>query len=575
MPEDTGDHVSEIRRFLGGHILAWLAIGVVAAGVLAGVELAIALSLQLFLRSIGVLAATMDLPAWVPSGLGGFQLAMALVSAAVVRGLCQYLGQQSASHAQEGMNARLRRIALYRMIGRGDTQFVPAAEINAQLADTFPKTGNAASYAATFLASIMQTMMLGIFLLLTSLREALVGSVGLFAVGLIVVAINRAIRRRSNALPPQQRLINEGIERVARNFILVRILRTFSSEHARLVHAVDTFAHHSLAAARLGGLAYAATPFLGMLLLTILIVMSQTVFQTPGLQLVTFLYLFVRFVQALAGAVQMISFTSQNSAQITASWRFVQSMPAANVAAAVTLGTEKNQGSETILVADVQEEAPSLALKNVTFRYEGASRDVVSDFSLVVAAGEHLAIIGPSGSGKSTLLQLVLGLLRPQKGSVEVGGQSPQVHFGRANVRVGYVGAEAFLVAGTVKENLLYGNRARPTESELWGALESARMHTVVGDLPRGLDYELSENGQGLSAGQQQRLCLARALLYRPSLLILDEATANLDVRTEEEIADVVSALRGRCTTLIVSHRQGILKHVDRAIDLSALGTTS
>jgi ABC-type multidrug transport system fused ATPase/permease subunit len=185
-----------------------------------------------------------------------------------------------------------------------------------------------------------------------------------------------------------------------------------------------------------------------------------------------------------------------------------------------------------------------------------------------VEAGSQLAIVGPSGSGKSTLLALVLGVLRPTEGEIIVDGVSPAQFCESPDARIAYVGAESFLIDGTVRENLLYGRSEAFTDSEMIAALQAAQLENWYLETKDPLNYLISENGEALSTGQKQRLSLARALLSKPSLLILDEISANLDVKTEAEVALTVAGLTGICTTLIVSHREGIVKHVTNRLVL-------
>jgi ABC-type bacteriocin/lantibiotic exporter with double-glycine peptidase domain len=135
---------------------------------------------------------------------------------------------------------------------------------------------------------------------------------------------------------------------------------------------------------------------------------------------------------------------------------------------------------------------------------------------------------------------------------------------------VGYVGADPFLIAGSVRDNICYGVGRPVNEAEIDLALDRARVRTVVDALPGRLEYLIAEDASGLSAGQKQRLCLARAVLNRPHVLVLDEVCANLDVATEAEITESLRELRGRCTTIIVSHRSAILKYADFVLELSA-----
>jgi len=212
-------------------------------------------------------------------------------------------------------------------------------------------------------------------------------------------------------------------------------------------------------------------------------------------------------------------------------------------------------------------------LTAASFRYPSGDTAVIDGLDLTVRPGQTLAVIGPSGAGKSTLLALMLGLLKPTSGQVELvfGEDSATLESRRAELLkgVGYVGPESFLLEGTLRDNLLYGLEGAASASQIDDALDKAECQFVKA-LPRGLDHILTEQGQGLSAGQKQRLALARALLRRPRVLILDEATANLDLDTESRLADTLSHLKGTMTMVIVTHRTTLLPLADLTLDLGA-----
>jgi ABC-type multidrug transport system fused ATPase/permease subunit len=128
------------------------------------------------------------------------------------------------------------------------------------------------------------------------------------------------------------------------------------------------------------------------------------------------------------------------------------------------------------------------------------------------------------------------------------------------------VGPDPFLIKGSIKENLCYGISFDVSEEEIYNALDSVALKDFIA--LKGLDYQIAEDQSGLSSGQKQRVCLARAILNKPQLLVLDEATANLDDATEQEIAKVLFNLKNKCTIVIVSHRPGILKWADKIITL-------
>lgn len=185
------------------------------------------------------------------------------------------------------------------------------------------------------------------------------------------------------------------------------------------------------------------------------------------------------------------------------------------------------------------------------------------DVTLTIAAGTTTAIVGPSGAGKSTLADVVLGLLFAQEGHVEVDGVELTPARARAwRERVGYVAQDAFLFNDTVRANLSWG-RPDATDEDIRSALALAAAEEFVDALPDGLDTVVGERGCRLSCGERQRLTLARALLRRPELLMLDEATSSVDGENEREIQRAVETLRGRMTMLVITHRLATTRAAD------------
>lgn len=212
------------------------------------------------------------------------------------------------------------------------------------------------------------------------------------------------------------------------------------------------------------------------------------------------------------------------------------------------------------------------SLKNVRFQYPGASATVFNEFDAQIRPGETCVIRGPSGAGKTTLLGILLGELKPGLGEVNVSNESGVYPLASVRSellpRVGYVGPESFLLEGSIRENLVYGLDRVPSDTEVQHALDLAECG-FVRELPRGLDHHLTEQGQGLSAGQKQRLSLARALLRDPRILVLDEATSNLDTETEGRLVETLSGLKRKMTLIVVTHRDQPLKLADQTIQLS------
>ncbi|MFD7704767.1 thiol reductant ABC exporter subunit CydD [Streptomyces caelestis] len=211
----------------------------------------------------------------------------------------------------------------------------------------------------------------------------------------------------------------------------------------------------------------------------------------------------------------------------------------------------------------------ALAFEDVTVRYPGRSTDAVTDVSFTVAPGETVALVGPSGAGKSTLLNVLLGFVRPTGGRVRIGGADlGGLDLAEWHGRVAWVPQRPHLYAGTIAENV---RLARPDADDdaVRRALRDAGALEFVDALPDGARTVLGEDGAGLSAGQRQRLALARAFLADRPVLLLDEPTAALDGATEADVVAAVRRLAAGRTVLLVVHRPALLAVADRVVRLA------
>jgi ATP-binding cassette subfamily C protein len=210
----------------------------------------------------------------------------------------------------------------------------------------------------------------------------------------------------------------------------------------------------------------------------------------------------------------------------------------------------------------------AIQFDHVGFIYHGQTAAALSDISLGIPAGSTIALTGVSGSGKTTLVDLLIGLLNPLNGKIFLDGQCLEAHQLTAwRKSLGYVAQDAFLRNGTIRENLLWA-APKATETDLWASLEAAACAQLVRNLPQGLDTVIGDRGVRLSGGERQRIVLARALLRRPSLLILDEATSSLDNENEHKIRTAIEQLHGKMTIIIIAHRLSTIRKADRIVVL-------
>lgn len=207
-----------------------------------------------------------------------------------------------------------------------------------------------------------------------------------------------------------------------------------------------------------------------------------------------------------------------------------------------------------------------IEIKNLSFRYQ--DEWVLKNLSLTIKKGEMIALVGPTGSGKSTLVQLFPRLWNPQEGEILFDGVNLAL-YRQDSIRenIAFVPQKPFLFLDTVEENIKFGRDF--THEEVVEAAKAAHAHEFIEQLPEGYKTLLSEGGKNLSGGQQQRLTIARALLKKAPLLIMDEATSSLDALSEFYIKETLQAAKGKTTQIIIAHRLSTIENADKILYLS------
>lgn len=213
-------------------------------------------------------------------------------------------------------------------------------------------------------------------------------------------------------------------------------------------------------------------------------------------------------------------------------------------------------------------DAPAVSFEKVSFTYAGAGAPSLSDISFTADSGETIGIIGGTGSGKSTLVHLICRFYDATEGTVRLYG-TPIERYRRDTLcqKIGIVQQKVRLFSGTVRDNLRWGNE-NASDEELWDALKSAQAYEVVKGKPGELSFELEQNGRNLSGGQKQRLTIARTLVKKPDILILDDSSSALDYATDASLRKALRSLPWKPTAFLVSQRIACVKQADKILVL-------
>ncbi len=235
-------------------------------------------------------------------------------------------------------------------------------------------------------------------------------------------------------------------------------------------------------------------------------------------------------------------------------------------------------GSGLLKETAENDDEPFIEFDHVFMRYEGAGADSLSDISFCVKRGQTIGIIGGTGSGKSSVVNLIPRFYDVSAGQLRIGGKDVKEYkLSELRKNIGVVPQRAVLFKGTVADNLRWG-REEASEEELWEAAETAQAKEFIEGKPEGLGFKISQDGKNLSGGQRQRLTIARALVRRPQILILDDSASALDFATDAKLRAAIRRMKGSPAVFIVSQRASSIMYADQILvlddgEMAGLGT--
>ncbi|MCR5516230.1 MAG: ATP-binding cassette domain-containing protein, partial [Lachnospira sp.] len=213
-----------------------------------------------------------------------------------------------------------------------------------------------------------------------------------------------------------------------------------------------------------------------------------------------------------------------------------------------------------------------IEFKDVSFKYEDATEEVLSKVDLKVPAGAYYALVGSSGAGKTTLCSLIPRFYDVTSGSIKIDGKDVRdVTLKSLRSNIGIVQQDVYLFSGTIYENILYG-RPDATREEVIAAAKNANAHDFIMSMPDGYETDIGQRGVKLSGGQKQRLSIARVFLKNPAILIFDEATSALDNESEKVVQDSLESLAANRTTIVIAHRLSTIRNAQKILVLTEKG---
>jgi ABC-type multidrug transport system fused ATPase/permease subunit len=566
-------------RLLAGKGTAWAAIGLGSTFFLAASEYMLTLILIMFLYVLKLVPAA-KFPRWIVLDIGHTSPVTVLVVLVLVGGF-RALFQLSSRHALHAMlelvRGRLKIVQGYRMLLRKGEHPVSQSLINMVMNEYIPKASDYVYFAVELASDLCLSFFLLLGMLFLAWKESLLGIACLGGFSLLLHKLNRDIKREAVHVPRERNVLERSLVRICHNWLLIRVMRIEEREYRSFVDSSLNYFRHSKRTFFYRNLAIVLPALFGIFSMALIVGMNIGYFHTPAVELVGFVYLFQAFSRNLMPIAEKIGLLSLYQPQFDMAVGIFSGLPAEELAAAVSPDKrfrlfESKRGSGAAAgmplptsgpLPAAASRPPGIVLEHLTYSWPDQAQPAIKDLSLKIPPGVRFGITGPNGCGKSTLLGLILGILTPAGGEVLVDGVPGGV-IGRKDITVGYVSDDHFLIQGTIRDNLLYGAERDAGQAEIWDALRLVRLDRLVRTLPGGCDYPIQENEEGLSSGEKQRLALARAFLRRPGLLVLDEASANLDREAEAVLAEILGELSGRCTTIIVSHKPGILQGVER-----------
>lgn len=533
------NNLKEFRHFVGEKVWRYFLTSILIGFVWFLVESSFIFVLQSFLLSIGLLAEKqVFLPSWFPRDFA-FSIFI-LIFFGLARAAVFMLKAHFANQTQMTFIYEQRLLLL--SYGLRNAGTISSKSLLSAFTEIMNQSGIVLYYLTMLINTIISTALFFILGVRLAPIEMIVGVSVLLIFMLPLKIINHKIDNLGKNLVKESEAISDILLKGLKNYFFLLIYNQVEKELKNGEQSLKNFKSNYMKYSLVSSISSSMPLFLGVLVLSVVTYVSIKHINTDAIKLVSFFYIFIRLAQSASEINGTLASIKLNFAglKILHNWK---------------KKVEESKKINNLEIVKIKKEEIYLSFENVSFYYDPKNR-LLESINFNVGPGDVLVIKGESGVGKSTILSLILSINLPKKGSVKINNHDTK------NIQIeyedilGYVGPEPYLISGTIKENLMYGFESKLSidDSEFIKVLNYVELSELIKKFDNGINEHLSEVAN-LSTGQKQRISIARAILRKPKLLILDEATANLDQETEGRIINNLKHLLFDTTTVVVTHK--------------------
>lgn len=550
--------IIKFYNFLGKQAVCFALLGLILSVFNFMVEMSFVYIIQGVLLILGLAPkASSILPPWYP--VDALSNLVLLVMFGLLRCLTGIGSSYFQAIASEAFRRRQRGRIIYYSLDYSSTR--STGNIISSFTEEMIRAGNLIDSSISFIVNSIVTICFLVFTLNLAWKETLIGIIFLSIFYLPVKYLNSIFSHAGKKISKDWQDTTENFISAMKNKVFLNFYSLTTQEtnsiKTHLKSYESTYRNYMLAVYVQGFF----PNFIGVMAICLICFCGLKYFNTPGEILFSFFYVFIRMVQSSVLALGGISGMIYNFPAI----KNIFNISEESVKTQIKNVNENSECTKNFNDLD----KIKISYKNITFGYGSNRNEIFNNFNLLINSNDILLIKGASGSGKSTLVLLLLGLVEPVSGAIYINNIPIKKLKYKLSEFISYVGPEPFLIAGTIRENLVYGhpNSCSITEIEMYEALDLACLKSDINQLPGKIDYYLNEHA-GISTGQKQRLSIARALLRDSKIYIFDECTANLDFITEKKVLINIRKKINNNMAIVISHRPAFDDMATRLIDL-------